>query len=130
MRKSSHIWTDADLEYIRVSYGPKSLHDLAIEMGSAPSTISQKLREMGVEPISKNRNRREWSRKEISFLKRSFGTMPATDLADVFGCSSPTVLRKAKELGLRKDPSWDRHDYHNRYVGSYRFRDEGNTVTL
>lgn len=130
MRKNNHVWTEAELEYIRTSYGQKSLHDLAIETGAAPSTIAHKLREMGVEPIAKNRSRRQWSKKEISFLKRSFSTMSATDLADVFGCSSQTVLNKARELGLRKDPAWDRHDYRNRYVGSYRVRNNGNAVSI
>lgn len=63
-----------------------------------------------------------WTADNIEKLRRLFPTMPATDIADEIGCSDCTVLVKARELGLRKDPSWHRNNYIGRYTGRGRYK--------
>lgn len=39
-------------------------------------------------------------------LKRLYATTKNEDLVDILGVSQRTVIRKARELGLQKDPEW------------------------
>ena len=61
-------------------------------------------------------NRKNWTEEEIEYLKEHYPMTSATDLADVFHCSSTTVSNKAKALGLKKSPDFDTHKYIGRYV--------------
>lgn len=47
-----------------------------------------------------------WSRKMLDDLRRDFPTTLNEELAGYFGVSIKTVIRKARELGLKKDPEW------------------------
>lgn len=63
-----------------------------------------------------------WTEQNIEKLRQMFPTMPATDIADEIGCSDSTVLIKARELGLKKDPSWQRNNYIGRFTGRGRYK--------
>ena len=47
-----------------------------------------------------------WSRRMLDDLIRLFPTTMNEDMADILGVSVRTLIRKARELGLRKDPVW------------------------
>jgi len=47
-----------------------------------------------------------WSRQMIDDLCRHFPTTTNDELAELFGMCKKTILRKARELGLEKDPEW------------------------
>ena len=47
-----------------------------------------------------------WSPQMLDYLQRHFPTTLNEELAGIFGVSSRTLLRKARELGLEKDPVW------------------------
>lgn len=47
-----------------------------------------------------------WSGDMLSLLRREFATTLNEELAGMLGVSLRTMLRKAKELGLTKDPQW------------------------
>lgn len=63
-----------------------------------------------------------WTDENIEKLRQMFPTMPATDIADEIGCSDCTVLIKARELGLKKDPSFHRNNYIGRFTGRGRYK--------
>ena len=47
-----------------------------------------------------------WSRQMLDDLRRDYPYTLNEDLAGYFGVSARTIIRKARELGLEKDPEW------------------------
>lgn len=47
-----------------------------------------------------------WNKRMLDDLKRLYATTKNEDLVDILGVSQRTVIRKARELGLQKDPEW------------------------
>lgn len=47
-----------------------------------------------------------WSPSDISMLKRLYPTTLNAELAELFNVSNRTLIRKANELGLKKDKEW------------------------
>lgn len=47
-----------------------------------------------------------WSKQMIDFLKRHYATTPNEELAGWLGVSVSTTIRKARQLGLQKNPEW------------------------
>ena len=55
-----------------------------------------------------------WTGDMLSILRRYFANTKTEEVAEMLGVSHRTVVRKARELGLEKDPSflrqvWDEH---------------------
>jgi hypothetical protein len=67
---------------------------------------------------------RIWTHEAVDTLRRLYPTTPSQDIADVIGCSDCTVLCKAKELGLQRDPSFHRNNFIGRYTGRGRYKQE------
>lgn len=65
---------------------------------------------------------RIWTAENIAKLRELFPTTPSNDIADVIGCSDCTVLNKAHELGLKRDPSFHKNNFIGRYVKKGQFR--------
>lgn len=55
-----------------------------------------------------------WSPQMISDLKRYFPTCTNDECAGILGVSPRTVIRKARQLGISKDPDWLRQIYEER----------------
>ena len=49
-----------------------------------------------------------WSPQMLDYMQRNYATTLNKDLADWLGVSVTTVIRKARQLGLRKAPEWMR----------------------
>ena len=47
-----------------------------------------------------------WNKRMLDDLKRLYAKTQNKDLADILSVSMRTVIRKARELGLQKDPEW------------------------
>ena len=61
-------------------------------------------------------NRRiEWTEEMLSYLREHYPTESASDIADVVGCSTDTVIKKAHALGIQKDPSFTTAAFIGRY---------------
>lgn len=78
--------------------------------------------------MSKNGSTRIWNEHNLATLKELFPTTPSQDIADIIGCSDCTVLQKAKELGLKRDPSYNRNNFIGRYTGRGRYRKTQNDI--
>lgn len=47
-----------------------------------------------------------WNRQMLDDLRRLFPTTKNEDMSDMLGVSVRTLIRKARELGIKKDPQW------------------------
>lgn len=47
-----------------------------------------------------------WSKQMIDYLRRHFPNTLNEEMAGCLGISQRTMIRKARELGLEKDPEW------------------------
>jgi hypothetical protein len=47
-----------------------------------------------------------WSKQMIDYLRRHFATTTNNELAGWLGVSERTMIRKARQLGLQKNPEW------------------------
>lgn len=65
------------------------------------------VREDGIKFIRNGLSRKiYWDGNMISILKRHFPTTMTDELVEILGVSRRTIIRKARELGLQKDPEW------------------------
>ena len=55
-----------------------------------------------------------WSAQMLDYLRRHFATTMNDELAGCLGVSPRTMIRKARELGLEKDPAWLRDVWEER----------------
>jgi len=55
-----------------------------------------------------------WSTSMLDYLRRHFPTTLNEELAGCLGVSVRTMIRKARELGLQKDPVWLRQVWEER----------------
>ena len=67
-----------------------------------------------------------WTDEAIATLRRLFHNTPSQDIADIIGCSDNSVLLKAKQLGLKRDPDYSRHNFIGRFTGRGRFKPQKN----
>ena len=63
------------------------------------------------------RKPRIWNDETLETLRRLYPNTPATDIAEVIGCTGASVLLKAHQLGLKKDQSFHTINYYGRYTG-------------
>lgn len=80
-----------------------------------------------------------WNPQMLSDIHRLFSTTLNEELAGYLGISQRTLVRKARELGLRKNPTWLKQIWEERrrmaqlasmvkgYPGSFR---EGHTIGI
>ena len=59
-----------------------------------------------MEIVPKHGIRVHWSQQMLCDLRRWFPTTKNNELADILGVSVRTMIRKARQLGLRKDSDW------------------------
>lgn len=55
-----------------------------------------------------------WNKQMLDYLQKNYARMLNEDLADYLGVSTRTMIRKALELRLRKDPEWLQGIYEQR----------------
>lgn len=121
-----HIWTAEELDYLKEHHSDTCLQQMSIDMGLSASTISTKLHSLGYPLRRHTGNRRVWSEEEIRILRETFADEAAVDIGDRLGVSAPCVLAKARELGLRKSPSFNVYRYHGRYTNRYSGKKDSN----
>ena len=61
-------------------------------------------------------DRFDWTEERLDILRRLYPTTPAVDLVDMIGCTDSTIHKKARELGIKRDPSFRVQDYSGRYA--------------
>ena len=67
--------------------------------------------------------RLHWSRDMLDYLARHYGTSRNADIAGELGVSPRTMIRKARELGLKKSSGWLRKVWEdNRFLANSQAR--------
>lgn len=112
--------TDNDTPIIKMFYAGKSYREIGEAFKCSQSWIYQICKRNGlsrkgaryypdtnrVEEAPNGTRRIAWSRQMIDELRRMFPDHLNQDVADFLGVSPRTVIRKARELGINKDPDW------------------------
>ena len=63
-----------------------------------------------------------WTPEQLETLRRLFPDTPMTDIAEQTGQPLYAVAKKAKLLGLKRNPDYNQYDYYGRYVGKGKFK--------
>ena len=79
---------------------------------SEPATAKPSLAQT-IEVMNK---RFDWTDEKLAILRRLYPTTPAVDLVDIIGCTDSTIHKKARELGIKRDPSFRVGKYYGRYI--------------
>lgn len=106
--KHPNAWVERDLDYLRKGVLKKTLVELAEELGRSVGSLGNKLREMGIS-VRKTRgylrgkarpSDRNWSRKDIAFLKANAGKLTSEEIGEVLGKRPKTVRGYASRRGI------------------------------
>lgn len=127
MSRPQKIWTHEEIRFLRDHYLTMTYEELAREFGCSGPTVCAKCKQLGLQrkPLL-SENTIHWTDEQERYLIEHFPTEPACDIAEHLGISYPTVLKKAKAMGLKKSPDYDRFKVcTNRYVKNYRHASEG-----
>lgn len=63
-----------------------------------------------------------WNESMLGYIREHYANEPACDIAEVLGISDKTVSVKAREMGLKKSPDFDKHSYCGRYTHKYGYK--------
>lgn len=125
MLRRKREWAEWEIDFLKEFFFVRTNDDLAKVFKCSAPTVSAKARELGLGEKNRggvNRMTYVWSDEDVEYLKGHFPYEPASDIADVIGISYPCVLKKARELGLKKSEGYDPRRFNNRYVGGYKHR--------
>ena len=115
------VWEQSDKDCLIENYHKMKLSELAKMLGISITSMVRKATELGLTRSSMT-TKKFWKEEEIQYLKDNYPTMPLDDLREVLPYSVPTIARKARELGLKKDESYSRGSYTGRYVNRYKLK--------
>ncbi len=63
-----------------------------------------------------------WTEEMLNYIREHYPNEPASDIAEVLSVADTTVSNKAKEMGLKKSPTFNVHNYSGRYTHKYGFK--------
>ena len=115
------VWEQSDIDCLIENYHKMKLSELAKILGISITSMVKKATELGLTRSSMT-TKKFWKEEEIQYLKDNYPTMPLDDLREVLPYSVPTIARKARELGLKKDENYSRGSYTGRYVNRYKLK--------
>ena len=107
-------------KYLKKNYGKKTLDEIARKLHISAPTVKFRAIEMGLVVEDSTKKHAVWSDAQIKCLIDNYPTTTLSDLVDKIGFSMPTIRRKAIELGLKRDESYDRKQFNRRYVINYK----------
>lgn len=114
-------WTEEEIATLRRFYGLEKMDSLAQRVGRSYKSTAMKIYELGLKRNTGlrlfeddhgtmrilNRGRKIfWTGQMLADLKEFFPVTENPEMADMLGVSESTMHRKARELGLKKDPDY------------------------
>lgn len=117
---SSKRNTEHDAEIIQMFHDGRTYEEIGLAVGYAPGWVFTICKRHGlsrkgpryypdtgrVEEAPNGSRRISWSRQMVDDLLRLFPKTLNKEIAEYLGISLRTMIRKARELGLQKDPDW------------------------
>ncbi|PVX80030.1 hypothetical protein C7402_112217 [Paraburkholderia unamae] len=105
------IYSVEDVRLIREGYGVVPLSELARSLGRSQSSVSFKVRSLGLTTDWRERRGcREWSEAEVQWLREMFPVMRTVDMARTIGRTVKSIGGKARKLGLAGSTAHDAMD--------------------
>lgn len=115
------VWEQSDKDCLIENYHKMRLSELAKILGISITSMVKMAKELGLTRTPMT-TKKSWEDEEIEYLKANYPNMPLDDLREVLPYSIPTIARKARELGLKKDENYSRGRYTGRYVNRYKLK--------
>ena len=112
-------WSEEEISYLRDNYGKVAMEDIGRRLGISHTTVRLKALELGL-ATAHVRNRCEWTKEKVDYLRRNYHKEADVDLAMHIGFSPGTIYRMANRLGLKKSDKFDKRGFQRRYVKEYR----------
>ena len=115
------LWTEEQVSLLRRLYGTMLMPEIARRVGKSAKSIAQKSMKLGlthqeaIKTYENEKGRRVilregcktyWSPQMISTLRRLFPVTQNSEVAQMCGVSDSVMSRKARELGLKKNPDY------------------------
>ncbi len=105
-----NAWTPREIKRLRIDFRAMSASEIAAKMGRSLPSVRGKIASLGIKknPVrqrSKSRAHdigREWSKEELSMLRKYYLTQSATQIARELKRSHASVRGKIAALGLTK----------------------------
>lgn len=123
------VWSKKDIGFLKKNYDLMTFRELAEALGISIASVANK----GIELKLKRTPRTTkvwWTKEQLEYLRENYPTKPADDLREFLPYSSPTIIRKARELGIEKDGSFRRVEYSGRFVNSYKMKQHAKAKVL
>lgn len=98
-------WKHWELETLKNQYERRSLNELAQMLDRTVSSVAVKANKLGLKK-SQNPCKIKWTERQLDNLRRYYPHEFNDVAALMCGVSIRTLIRKARELGLTKDPDF------------------------
>lgn len=101
-RYISKKWTSDDIEFLKNNYDKLSTQEIADALNRTPTAVSKKRIMLGLEAsnIIYNKPDRNWTKKEIEFLRKNIENVSYKDIALRLNRTEKAVMVKATKLNL------------------------------
>jgi biotin operon repressor len=95
-KTKKHIWTDSELEKLKLLSAGSTIEEVAREIGVCRSAVCDKSRQLGIKVISA----RHWREHEDALLREMSGHATMAQIGKQLGRSRVAVSKRAIRLGL------------------------------
>lgn len=121
MKPKENLWTEEEIATLRRCYGLEKIETIAKQLGRSANSTAQKIHSLnlktntGVRLYEDDRGTKRilnrgykifWTGQMLQDLKELFPVTANPEMAEMLGISESTMHRKARELGLKKDPEY------------------------
>lgn len=93
-------WTPHDIAFLREWYGVLVASEIAQKLGRGIDAVRARMGELGLACHTR------WTPELDEFLSLLFPDTAATDLGPVIGVTPAAIRRRARQLGVKKDPTF------------------------
>ena len=102
----SRRWTDAELKYLKETYGRKPLSEIARELDRTGEAIRKRAQQLHLHHAldAKRVAPRQWTDDEMQYIKDVHGHTPASEIAQKLDRTEASIRAKAFKLQLKRAP--------------------------
>ena len=116
-------WRKEMIEFLKDNCKTMTFDDMAKSLGVSVTSVSHKLEELGLKEgrAMVVKRAHEWTQEQLDYLVEHYPMEPVIDIADALGIRYSVVLKRARDLGLKKSKDYDRAKVCNkRYIKGYK----------
>ena len=102
LERSSVLWTDEQLLYLKENIKRKTYDELSNNIGKSPVAIHIKANELGISYHAKSNINKKWTDKEDEYLKRNYSRSTLQNLSKALNRSSIAIRDRARILRIAR----------------------------